>query len=86
MPVPADGEDGLPAIEGNKAGTKTILPVSEAFMTARERATCLDFANLPVTARTARLEWRRSWVEQALAAIRAPLRLPEQHRGSEHPL
>jgi hypothetical protein len=46
----------------------------------------LDFADLPVTARTARLEWRRSWVEQALAATRALLRLPEQHRGSEHPL
>jgi hypothetical protein len=28
----------------------------------------LDFADLPVTARTARLEWRWSWVEQALAA------------------
>jgi hypothetical protein len=28
----------------------------------------LDFAGLPVTARTARLEWRWSWVEQALAA------------------
>ncbi len=28
----------------------------------------LDFADLPVTARTARLEWRRSWVARALAA------------------
>ena len=43
-----------------------------------------DFAGLPVTARTARLEWR--WWERALAATRALLRLPEQHRGSEHPL
>ena len=35
-----------------------------------------DFADLPVTAQTARLEWRRSWVEQALAATRAPSAFP----------
>jgi hypothetical protein len=45
-----------------------------------------DFASLPVTARTAPMAWQRSWVEQALAATRAPLHLPEQHCGSEHPL
>jgi hypothetical protein len=35
-----------------------------------------DFADLPVTARTARLEWRRWWVEQALAPARAPSASP----------
>lgn len=31
----------MPAFEGSKAGTETMPPVTEAFMTARERAMCL---------------------------------------------
>ena len=31
----------MPAFEGSKAETKTMPPVTEAFMTARERAMCL---------------------------------------------
>jgi len=40
-PVPADGEDGCPPFGDGKAETKTMPPVTEAFMTARERAMCL---------------------------------------------
>jgi len=40
-PVPADGEDGCRRSRGCKAETKTMPPVTEAFMTARQRAVCL---------------------------------------------
>ena len=40
-PGPCGRRRRAPAFEGSKAGTKTMPPVTEAFMTARERAMCL---------------------------------------------